>query len=329
MPWDARMRISEMGKSMHRTRSGVSTLFVFLAALISCALTEAAIANAGGRAVPGLQLAQASADPAEEKAAFEAAKELGTVEAWDAFLTNYPNGFRADLARAYVKKLASEPSPLPSAPAGANQPNPTSSSASRMMKPSIGMIELAPLFASVADISRAAKLPCSEAGSLSSRSSTEAARISFINYSPDPIDVYWIDESGAHQLYGQINKGRKATVETFVSQPWIVKYLDGSCVTIAMPNPGPQIFPIGEALGSAPAEASKLFRPTTCGSGQIRVEGKCMSRSSAIGYCGPGFRVSGGKCVQQSDLPGANKPSTRGCRKGQIWSAQEGCHYDD
>ncbi len=60
---------------------------------------------------------RAQAADGTEKAAFEAAKELGTVEAWDAFLSNYPTGFHADLARAYVKKLASEPAPAASAPA--------------------------------------------------------------------------------------------------------------------------------------------------------------------------------------------------------------------
>jgi len=40
-----------------------------------------------------------------EKEAFEAAKELGTKEGWEAFLSNYPSGFHADLARAYIKKL--------------------------------------------------------------------------------------------------------------------------------------------------------------------------------------------------------------------------------
>jgi uncharacterized protein YecT (DUF1311 family) len=44
-----------------------------------------------------------------EKEAFEATKQLGTVEAWDAFLSSYPNGFYADLARAYVKKLGEQP----------------------------------------------------------------------------------------------------------------------------------------------------------------------------------------------------------------------------
>ncbi len=40
------------------------------------------------------------------KEAFEAAKELGTVEAWNAFSKSYPTGFYADPARAYLKKLA-------------------------------------------------------------------------------------------------------------------------------------------------------------------------------------------------------------------------------
>lgn len=68
----------------------------------------------------------AQAAPGAEQQAFEAAKELGTVEAWDAFLSNYPKGFHADLARAYVKKLA-EPSaaqPLPG-PAASPQPAPS------------------------------------------------------------------------------------------------------------------------------------------------------------------------------------------------------------
>jgi len=40
-----------------------------------------------------------------EKEAFNIAKELGTIEGWEAFLSNYSSGFYADLARAYVKKL--------------------------------------------------------------------------------------------------------------------------------------------------------------------------------------------------------------------------------
>jgi peptidoglycan hydrolase-like protein with peptidoglycan-binding domain len=57
---------------------------------------------------------QIAANDVTEKEAFEAAKELGTIEAWEAFLTNFSTGFRADLARAYVKQIANDP-PAPAA----------------------------------------------------------------------------------------------------------------------------------------------------------------------------------------------------------------------
>lgn len=46
-----------------------------------------------------------TADGISEQEAFEAARALGTVQAWQAFLDNFPDGFRADLARAYIKEL--------------------------------------------------------------------------------------------------------------------------------------------------------------------------------------------------------------------------------
>lgn len=46
-------------------------------------------------------------DGISEKEAFDSAKELGTIEGWEAFLKSFPTGFRADLARAYVRRLHS------------------------------------------------------------------------------------------------------------------------------------------------------------------------------------------------------------------------------
>ena len=61
--------------------------------------------------------ALAGATQDAEKQAFEEAKALGTVEAWDAFLSHYPSGFHADLARAYLKRLTDDaPAPSPAAP---------------------------------------------------------------------------------------------------------------------------------------------------------------------------------------------------------------------
>ncbi len=53
-------------------------------------------------------LARAQDPDVSAKEAFEAAKELGTVEGWNTFLATYPKGFQADLARAYIKKLGGE-----------------------------------------------------------------------------------------------------------------------------------------------------------------------------------------------------------------------------
>jgi hypothetical protein len=72
-----------------------------------------------GWSLPWQSSAMAGAAQDAEKQAFDEAKTLGTVEAWDAFLSHYPSGFHADLARAYLKKLTEDtlaPSPAPAAP---------------------------------------------------------------------------------------------------------------------------------------------------------------------------------------------------------------------
>lgn len=287
------------------------------------------------------RLAQAG-QAGPERDAFEAAKELGTVEAWDAFLSNHPSGFYADLARAYVKKLAAPD------PAGATvRDAPAAAPAAALMRPSIGRIEFAPSAKSIASRPTAAKLPCAQLPTLRTYSSDTPARISFINYSDDPIEVYWLDENGQQQLFGEIKKDRQASVETFLTHPWLIEDLSGTCLAVAMPNPGPQVFVIGEPAASGhanttsprtskPSKSTKSDKPAKskksssgCPSGQIRIEGRCMTRKAAVGYCGPGFRVVGNKCIHQNELEKPSKPKAQKCPKGQIWSAQEGCHYDD
>ncbi len=85
----------------------------------------------------------AAASDISEKEAFEGAKELGTTEAWEAFLKNFPTGFRADLARAYVRRIkqtqgAGQPAPAP-APAAA-VPAPAQPAA----KPRLQTVDLGP-----------------------------------------------------------------------------------------------------------------------------------------------------------------------------------------
>lgn len=66
----------------------------------------------------------ADVDDAKIKQAYEEAKALGTIAAWRAFLANYPEGFYADMAGAYLRSLgytpgSGAPSPLGKDPAPA------------------------------------------------------------------------------------------------------------------------------------------------------------------------------------------------------------------
>jgi hypothetical protein len=175
----------------------------------------------------------AQAQPADaEKLAFEAAKELGTVEAWDAFLANYPSGFHADLARAYLKKLAGAAPPPGPAP-GPSQ--------------------------SAANLPPAQELACGKAAKLRSELSKEPATIRFINQSDATLIIQWIDFKGALKEYGELQPGAELTQETFVTHPWIAAYQEGSCRQLFLPLPGnsvARLLPQDQLPGSGKDAAS-------------------------------------------------------------------------
>ncbi|MCB1442571.1 MAG: hypothetical protein KDJ72_06065 [Methyloceanibacter sp.] len=94
--------------------------------------------------------------------------------------------------------------------------------------------------------------------------------------------------------------------------------------TFSAARAGPALPQTIKSVQSAP---DLLLVKKRCGPRSMLLEGKCIKKSDAASYCGPGYRVSGDKCV-----PGANEGSSKtspGCPSGQVWSAQEGCHYDD
>jgi hypothetical protein len=161
---------------------------------------------------------QSSGNRDAEKDAFNNAKELGTIEAWEAFLTNYPSGFHADLARAYIKKLG------------------------------------------------------------------------------EPDGAASLDESAVSTVAPALNT--------------------------------PALKPAKPAPKKAAPKAAK-----GCSKGQIKLEGRCIAKSQAASFCGPGYRPQGGKCVQgaypQKKPTVNNQAAKKGCKPGEIWSAAEGCHHDD
>ncbi len=184
---------------------------------LRCVMTATALLvlplSTGDRQFWSFDRALAGAPQASEKEAFEAAKALGTVDAWNAFLSSYPTGFHADLARAYVKQLAGQNTPAPS---------PTPPQAIAALQPAYEQV-------------------CEGHESLRSRDSTTPARIRFVNESGTTLILQWIDFKGGLKEYATLAPGAEHTQDTFITHPWIVAYQEGSCRQIFLPAPGTSV----------------------------------------------------------------------------------------
>lgn len=251
----------------------------------------------------------AQAPSSAEKDAFEAAKELGTVEAWDAFLSNYPTGFHADLARAYVKKLADAPSnagdtghpvPPPSTAVTYTNPEPAGSWG--------GIVRDGP----GQDFAKVESLD-------------EGERILLIERTDVVTDGFpWFKISFRGGRTGYKWGGILCSVSGERSD--IFK----TC-------------PPARAAKSEPSrnyESEKKYKssePKGCSKGRIMIDGRCIRKRDASTHCGPGYRLKGNTCVQgyQEPKPQKQLPSwqleaiKKGCKPGQGWNAAEGCHEND
>jgi hypothetical protein len=245
-----------------------------------------------------------------EKEAFDSAKELGTVAGWEAFIASYPSGFHADLARAYIKKLG-DAAPATTPPAN-EAPVPNVSASREVPDP-----------------------PCRNRKNIRSMVSEEATKLTIINYSGSTRNVMWIDFGSNARSFGRLKSGDKIELNTFVTHPWMITNSSGACLQIIEPDSGERVVVLQGVAGEQPAEQPAAKKATTkpkkfgCNKGQITVDGKCMSKSQAVGYCGPGYRPQGGKCVQGFVAPKSPQPSNHGCKPGMAWSKEEGCHEDD
>lgn len=224
-----------------------------------------------------------------EAEAFESAKALGTVEAWDAFLSHYPTGFRADLARAYVKQLANRPAPAPLA-----APPPAA--------PAVAVPEQA-----------AYEQTCAGQQDLRSRESREPAKLRFVNASGATLVLQWIDFNGALKEYATLPPGADLTQDTYLTHPWIVAYQEGSCRQIFLPAPGTSVAYLRPQMESprpaAPVRAASPRyepEPLRCGKNYKKVGGKCVliqncganAYRSPEGdcYCKKNYEMHNGKC---------------------------------
>ncbi|HUU26163.1 MAG TPA: hypothetical protein VMW68_11455 [Methyloceanibacter sp.] len=276
-----------------------------------------------------------SASDGAEKDAFGSAKELGTVAAFEAFLSSHPSGFYADLARAYVDKLnkaEAAPSPPPPTPAQQTPPPPAPSP-----KPKAAA-GLGP------DPS------CQDLFKVKSQGSNAKAKITFINKSGAYRSIMWLDFSGQPKDYANLQAGEKLTLDTFMTHPWMVTDGPGNCIEIFIPHAGTRVVTLKAPDGSvkaappppkkvepAPKPAPKKKAAPKCRSRSVLIDGKCILKRNAQTHCGPGYRLQGNKCVQgyakpkpQIQLPTWQLEGLKhGCPRGLAWNAQEGCHEND
>lgn len=258
----------------------------------------------GPEQAPGLHFARAHAETgdAAEKA-FAAAKELGTVEAWNAFLANYPTGFHADLARAYLKKLE----PQTAAPATA-APLPPTDDFPIVAGSWGGVVRDGPG-------QSYRKVDSLEEG----QEVTLMARTDVMENGYPWFKIAYPDDGKGYQWGGILCSAEEERPDLYKTCPKSAAKSDDDDESETSTKP------------KSKAAAKR------CSSGRIMIDGKCIQKGAAAGYCGPGYRPQGGKCVRGYQAPKANTPLSteqrkavnRGCPKGQVWNAQEGCHEDD
>ncbi len=224
---------------------------------------------------------------ARAAAAFNSAKELGTAEAWNAFLANYPTGFHADLARAYLKKLTDQaPAVSPAAPASSG---------------------------------KAQELSCSERNKVRSQNSDVPTKVTFVNTSGMYRSIQWIDFKGGLKDYGGLNPGDRVTLDTFVTHPWMIATGPGDCLQIFMPDARPATVELGRLAADEPQTAptaKKTLKKDTlvCAKNYKLRNGECVliqncgtnAYRSAEGdcYCNKNYVMSNGKCVWKQDKKG-------------------------
>ena len=214
------------------------TISVFRAIALHGAMTVAALV------LPTLDLgemswrygpAQAQAPSEAEKSAFNAAKELGTVEAWNAFRQTIRRAFmpiwRVPTSRSWLARRHHRPP---------RQPH---------LLPRAAPSEPA-----------AHELPCTDATKIRSERSDKPAKIRFVNEFGATLIIQWIDFKGALKEYGELRPGAEMTQDTFITHPWIAAYQEGSCRQMFLPGDGVSI---ARLLPEGQLPSSKKLRGRT------------------------------------------------------------------
>lgn len=256
----------------------------------------------------------AQASDAAEAKAFDESKALGTAEAWNAFLSYYSTGFRADLARAYLKQLQTN------APAAANTAPP----------PPFLPTQAAPTAPEQAAIEQS----CDTQRTVRPRDSTEPVRIRFVNESGGHIVLQRIDTDGSLKEAGTLEPGASVTKDTFLTHPWITAYGEGSCRQLFLPA-GPfsvaRLVPESalpkKAAAPKPQAQPRAPAPLKCAANYKNVRGQCVllqncgpnatRNPEGDCFCNRGFQMMNGQC----QVP---RQRSNQCSRHEVYSSSMG-----
>lgn len=218
-------------------------------------LAVSALAGLSSIAPFGVPPAMAQASDPAETSAFALAKELGTVDAWHAFINSFPSGFHADLARAYLKKLG-------------DQPQAATVQAAQTVPPS----------------AQAVGLKCTERKAMRSLDAGVTTKITFINASGSDRLVKWIDYDGKLQDNGRLKAGQQVTIDTYRTHPFLIATPSGDCLRIFLPGDERATVELGVDLQPAATTANAPGQPAAARVAQAvpasarAAERKCSER---------------------------------------------------
>jgi hypothetical protein len=80
---------------------------------------------------------------------------------------------------------------------------------------------------------------CPPPGSVRSINANQRAAVTFANSTNVPLQVYWLDYTGARKFYRLLNPGQNYVQQTYVTHPWIMVGPRGECRGgVLWPRPG-------------------------------------------------------------------------------------------
>jgi len=79
---------------------------------------------------------------------------------------------------------------------------------------------------------------CAAESGLRSSNSKQRAELTFINNTGQKLETYWLNYQGKRVRFADIGPGQSHTLNTFVTNPWVITNASGKCMAVYLPTPG-------------------------------------------------------------------------------------------